>query len=286
MDMNELKNKIDNIVNEHNKVGIPDFEGYSPEDIHNTLYFTFDEKSPVQLQRLSDSDCHRIPILMQIKYLADLIAEQGEIKLTKKGFLPVKFVKDIYGQGFLKERIIDSGIVKLNKEADSITVNLTRILAEISGIVKKRNNKLSLTKSGEKIISDKNKLLELIFKTFTLKFNWAYYDGYNDNSIAQFGFGFSLILLSKYGSEKRPGSFYAEKYFKAFPQLLNSLESPYESVEKTAEQCYLLRTFERFLCYFGLTSIEKENNFENRTIYITKTDLFDKFIKCIPGKNK
>jgi len=33
------------------------------------------------------------------------------------------------------------------------------------------------------------------------KFNWAHLDGYGENNIGELKFGFSLILLNKYGAE-------------------------------------------------------------------------------------
>lgn len=46
-----------------------------------------------------------------------------------------------------------------------MSVNLTRLLAERSGLTKKRNGKLSLTKKGENLSADNCKLFELIFNT-------------------------------------------------------------------------------------------------------------------------
>ncbi len=167
-----------------------------------------------------------------------------------------------------------------------MTINLTRILLELSGITKKRHNKLSLTKTGQIIISNNHQLLLNIFKTFGLKFNWAYFDGYGEDKIGQLGFGFSLILLKKYGNKKLVDKFYAQKYFQAFPNLINDLnltEFKYE-FEKP-ENCYSLRTFDRFLNYFGLIKIEKNNKLKEAK-YITKAKLFDKLIKCMPHKKQ
>ncbi|MBI9039483.1 MAG: hypothetical protein JEY97_15235 [Bacteroidales bacterium] len=282
MDIKDIQKHIDKIMNEQNNRAIPKFEGYSPFEMHKLLHFTFGPDSPIQFLRLSDTDYQKIPILNQIKYLADLISKNGEIKLTKKGFLPTKIVADLYDQGFIKDKHIESGITKLYKETDSITINLTRILPELSRLTKKRKGKLSLTKSGEKTLFDDDKLLKTIFETFTTKFNWAYYDGYGENHIGQLGYGFSLILLSKYGQEKRLYSFYAEKYFKAFPQLLESIEPSYGTVESYSARCYSIRTFERFLDFFGLIKIDEIGNGFDSIKHITKTDLFDKFIKRMP----
>ncbi|MFC2100840.1 hypothetical protein ACFLRZ_03320 [Bacteroidota bacterium] len=284
MDLEELNRHIKEVMNEQNNRSIPEFEGYSPFEMHHILHFTFSANSPVQYQKLSDFDYKKIPILNQIRYLMGLIADSGEIKLTEKGFLPTKIVSDIYAQGFIEEEHIESGISKLYKETDSISINLTRILMEMSGLTKKRNGKLSLTKATEKIRSDNFELLKLIFITFASKFNWAYYDGYGDNHIGQLGYGFSLILLSKYGNEKQLDSFYAGKYFKAFPQLLDSIEPRYGTLESYTAKCYSMRTFERFLNYFGLIKIEKADKTWDSDLYITKTDLYDKLVKCLPHK--
>ncbi|RIH62730.1 hypothetical protein D1164_23400 [Mariniphaga sediminis] len=220
-----------------------------------------------------------------VKYYVDLINNSGAIKLTAKGFLPTKIVHNIYNQGFLEEYQFSSGISKLYKESDSLTVNLTKLLAELAGLTKKRNSKLSLTKNGEKIASDNQKLFELIFKTMTQKFSWAYYDGYEDELIGQHGYGFSLILLSKYGAEKRFDSFYAEKYFKAFPQFIETITPTYGTAEQYASNCYSIRTFERFLSYFGLVEIEKHGKMLERRNIIRTTELFDKLIKVRPHNN-
>lgn len=281
-DIEELQNHINKIMNEQNNQGLPDFEGYSPTEMQFILHNTFSENSPIKLLKLTELDYKRIPILNQIKYLLKLIENHGELKLTNKGFLPTKIVSDIYNQGFIKDELIESGISKLYKETDSITINLTRILIEISGLVKKRNNKLSLTKNGKSLVNNDFKLLSLIFTIFGSKFNWAYYDGYGENSIGQVGFGFSLILLGKYGTSRRIDKFYSDKYFKAFPDSINEIEDiEYRTKEKSARSCYSLRTFDRFLDYFGLIKIETKKKWDAEK-FITKTELFDRLIKSTP----
>ena len=272
-------------MNEQNNRGFPDFEGYSPNEMQYILYETFEKNSPIQLLKLSEPDYSNIPILNQIKYLLQLIEKIGELKLTNKGFLSTKVVSEIYNQKFIKDEMIESGISKLYKETDSMSINLTRILSELSRVVKKRNNKLTLTKKGKVELNDNQKLLESIFTTFGIKFNWAYYDGFGDNHIGQLGFGFSLILLSKYGSEKQLDSFYSNKYFKAFPRLLDNIQpTKYDTKINQATRCYSLRTFDRFLEYFGLIKIDTEKKL-NSDKYIIRNELFDKLIKVRPHNN-
>lgn len=286
MNLRELQRHLDQFMHEKNKSGITDFEGYSPIDMNQILHFTFGPESPIQLQKPDDSRYLKVPIFCQVKYLAELISKNGEIKLTAKGFLPTKIVSELYAQGFIKDQHIESGLFKLYKETDAKSINLTRIMLELAGLTKKRNGKLSLTKSSEKLLSNNHELFRLLLETFATKFNWAYYDGYGDNKIGQLGFGFSLILLSKFGHEKKLDSFYAEKYFKAFPALKGQIKSAFSTSEVYSERCYSIRSFHRFLDYFGFITIEEIRHGFDSTIYITKTELFDELIKCTPHKNR
>lgn len=283
MDLDDIQRDIDQFMNEQNNRPMDDFVGYSPFEMHNLLYFPFDVNSPVRFQEATKADYQRVPILNQMKYFLNLIRESGEIKLTAKGFLPTNLVKQIYDQEFLEEVIFHSYKPNVFKESDSMTVNLTRLLAELSGLTKKRNNKLSLTKNGEKLLTKDDKLFELMFKTLATKFNLGYYDAYPDEEIGQTGFGFSLILLHKYGKTKHLNTFYAEKYFKAFPFLYKPDKEFVLKVSKNwPDRCYSTRTFERFLNYFGLIKMEITGEILNNKKYISKTYLFDKLIRVRP----
>lgn len=273
-----MNDDLNRIFEEINNRPIDDLDGISPTQMHHLLYDTFGQNSPLELRTIGESDYLRIPIFNQVQYLSQLIANNKEIRLTQKGFLPVSIVADIYSQGYMKDEHIESGISKLYKETDSIVIHLPRILIELMGIVKKRNGRLSLTKKAEKIINNKPEMLWLLFDTFANKFNWAYFDGYGQNPIGQFGIGFTLTLLSKYGNQPNPESFYAKKYFTAFPELMLTIESnEYNTHEYQALRCYALRTFSRFLDFFGIIRIDSKKPFEENAD-VSKTELFDKLL--------
>ncbi|PCH75852.1 MAG: hypothetical protein COB98_07875 [Flavobacteriaceae bacterium] len=268
---------LDKLTEEYNHRNVPEFEGYSPVQMHYVLYKPFDADCVLKLKKLAKEDYRKIPILNQVIYFLNLIKKTGELKLTKKGFLPSVIVKELYGLGLLKEYLFESGIAKIYKEMDSKTITLTRVLSELSGVVKKRNGKLSLTKKGALLLSDDEKLFKLLFETFTSKFNWSYFDGYKNEKVGQFGFCFTLILLSVFGNNKRNDTFYSSKYFKAYPFLLD---------EETNHRCYNTRTFERFLVYFGLVVVESEDDRLFSDKYISKTVLFDKLFELSPPRKK
>jgi hypothetical protein len=94
---------------------------------------------------------------------------------------------------------------------------LARILIELSSFTKKRKNIISLTKEGGRQIANDQLLFLDIFQNFTQKSKWSYFDSYQNGTIGQLGFGYSLILLAKYGDEYRNPDFYATKYLTAFP---------------------------------------------------------------------
>ncbi|MEX0881965.1 MAG: hypothetical protein WDZ72_00695, partial [Cyclobacteriaceae bacterium] len=119
---------------------------------HAILHFTFEESSPISLHKLEAKDYKKIPLLNQVKYLAKLIEDKGELKLTKLGFLPMNVVADIYDLGIIKDKYFERRSPKQLREADVPAITLSRILLIISGLVKKRSNKLSLTKLGQNII--------------------------------------------------------------------------------------------------------------------------------------
>jgi hypothetical protein len=137
MDFDSYRKHCCKIVEEQDNRPVPEFEGYSPSEMHRIFYFTFEPGSPIEFNRLNDCDYEKIPIYNQIKYLLDLIEKKGELKLTDKGYLPPKIVAELYEQGFIKDPFVECGIVKMRREKDAMPVVLARILIELSGLVKK-----------------------------------------------------------------------------------------------------------------------------------------------------
>ncbi len=275
MKFEEVQKIIDEIMLKQNSTINRDFDGYSPMEMHQILNFPFSDTCPIKMRKLSNEAYEQIPIFNLTKYLISQIVKVGELKLTKTGALPTKIVAELYNQGFYKEKYIEKGLVKLYKEADSFSVSLTRILLEISGIAKKRNGKLSLTKKGEKLTTDNYQLFVALYEAYTLKFNWGYYDNYDSKNIGRLGSAFSLILLLKYGNEKRIEDFYAEKYINAFPLLLDEVTERYRTTKEMAWHCYSYRSIEQFMHIFGLIHLEDNGKFFDKVNFITKTDIVD-----------
>jgi hypothetical protein len=263
----ELNKILHNAVNKYNKVNIEDFEGLSPEIMYDLLYSEYGkniiELNPVKY--IPDD----VPIIKLITYFLNRIYESKEVKLTKTGNIPPIIVKDIYNEKILTDYAIESGITKLTKETDVYFIMFIKYICELSGLTKKRNNKLSLTKKAEKLLKS-HELFTNIFSVAFKNYNWACFDAYKNTMIGQFGNNFTLFLLSKYGNDWRDYNFYAKLYFKAFPDLLDIKD------KDSCYHCFNIRTFDRILEYFGFIEYKDKKWNSGK---IRATNLFMKYIK-------
>lgn len=254
------------------------FVGFSSSDMHAICYEPFGESCVVKYNKLSSEECELSPLFRQAKRLLLQIEACGELKLTAVGNLPPTLVKELYSLG-VGEWMIDEGISKLSKESDSMSVQAARMVLEISSVIKKRNNKLSLTAAGKKLLKDDYSLFWKLFTTYFERFNWGYFDGYEFDDLGRFAFPFTFILLAKFGNERRAEQFYAEHFFAAFPRLefqfeRNTRQNP---TLRSMISCYSNRAFSRSLKFWGVVSGESEAGVKSH-LY-KKTELFDKLVR-------
>lgn len=268
-----------------NSRSIPEFEGYSPADMHQIIHCLLGKYCPVQFVDFHEEDCLQIPLYNQIKLLAQTIKDEGCIKLTKTGNLPTRLLSALYPIG-IPEKYIEMKITKRLREPEIPSIRLAHLVILKSGVVKKRQNALSITKAGEAILTDPQKLLFEIFVSALSRINIAAFDAYGSPSIGNFGIGFTLLLLHKYGQTERISDFYAEKFFKAFPMLLDQYpaRSHFRSPEREAYDCYSFRTFESLLLHLGLISIKEEVDKQTYTtkIFTQRTNVFEKLFRIYP----
>ena len=239
------------------------------------------EKAPTARKRIvfvhleDESEYLKIPMLNMIKFLVSIIQKEGRIKLTGTGALPPKYVKELYALGYIKDPLIDDVGFKVSREDRILSIQLARILLELSDIVKKKSNMLTLTKKGEKIIADDSLFFTHIIDVYVAKFNWGYFDRHDEelDEIGQKDFTFTFILLDQFGDEFRPTDFYAEQY-------LNYLKDSYNidvSGSRFPSLCYATRSFERFLAFFGLVDMNSSGEYY-RLDQVKASKLFKKLV--------
>lgn len=263
-----------------NNKPIDDFLGLSANEMRHLLYDTFGDKSPVLLRNNIDAaTLDRIPFFRIMEEFLKIVQREKQIKLTPLGALPKKVMVEVYSHKFLLDEHIETGITKLSREIDCIFIQSARYVTEIAGLVKKQNNRLSLTKTGTSLLQpDKRfQLFKTLFSAFTGKFNWAVNDGYPQHPIGQLGWAFSVLLLDKFGSQPHTVEFYADKYLTAFPKFVSFFNPDYSTPQRQFKHCYGVRTFEHFFLWFGFVTVEKQLYFlEVNTDKFTSTDLVSK----------
>lgn len=266
-----------------NNTPMDNFLGLSPNEMHHLLYNTFGDKSPVQFRDdIDNKTLDQIPLFRIIEDYLKIIQRDKLVKLTPLGALPKKVMVELYDKRFLLDEHIESGITKLWKEDDCIAIRSARLTAELAGLVKKVNGKLSLTKATIKLLETNNRLqiFKQFFQAFTGKFLWSFNDGYPEQPIGQLGWAFSVIMLDKFGEQPQKVDFYADKYLSAFPNFITFFQPDYTTPERQFFRCYGVRTFDRFFLWFGFVTVDQQKKYlDVDTDKFQKTDLVKRIFK-------
>jgi hypothetical protein len=273
---------IDKLTQARNVAPLEDFSGASSEQMYHFLHRPFDSPGLITynlgIKQFPDS-----PFLRLFFLLMNGVVKE-DLKTTTQGNLPVKFVQaaaeQYYGEEeYGKLRRYNS----LRTETYFSALHTVRVLAEMSGFVRKNKKQFHATKEGKRVAEHgmDGAAFFALFQAYTRKFNWAYDDRYPDLPMIQESFLFSLYLLSQHGGSPRPASFYGNLFLKAFPVALEETpERAYASREDTLLSCYALRSFARFGHFFGFVDIagdEKERWVEKKTV--KKTPFLDEWIR-------
>jgi hypothetical protein len=189
---------------------------------------------------------------------------------------------ELYDARVLPDERIESGLIKLWKEGDCISIRSARLTAELAGLVKKVTGKLTLTKTATKLLetNDRLQIFKQFFQAFTDKFRWSFNDGYPEQPIGQLGWAFSVFMLDKFGDQTTTADFYADKYLRAFPEFITYFRNDYSTVERQFFICYGIRTFERFFLWFGFVTVDKQKKYLDLDIdKFVRTDLVKSLFK-------
>jgi hypothetical protein len=273
--LEELNKIASRVMEKHNRTGISDFEGLSPHQMALLIDSPLESGCPVQFrQGFEAAGIENVPVLCAaLHILAEAIKGEGII-LTQKGNLPRKIVREIHDMNLLKLKDDGWPFGVLN-EKDYWPVVLTRTLLTLGGWINVRKNKLVVSATAKKAISQE-RLFRSLFESYVLKFHKGYLDGYESEQIGNMGLLYVIYLLQKYGREQKEDGFYARMYFKAFPALIDEIQPrTYGSREEMALNCFTIRVFDRGLAMFGMISSEETgNDYRDRKTWIKAEELF------------
>jgi len=266
-----------------NSIGLEDFDGLSPEQMHRLLHTPLSPESLMSVKVGIERHLDKVPLFKLSELLLSEIHTAKTLKLTAKGNLPVRICELLHGQDLIQWEYMH--YVKRITEDDIPYIWPLKHYLLDTRIIKKRSNSLSLTKQGETFLKGPAVLrFTSLLNYFSSQFHWGnFYDFDDDGKCGQLGWAYSLLLLSRDGSKSHESKFYSLKWMQAFEKGLwqaDKQESEREALE-FYHRAYAVRFFESFGNWFGLVNIERRPAREHafmKEMLITKSELFDQLL--------
>jgi len=185
--------------------------------------------------------------------------EKG-LKPTAKGNLPRNVCREAASAYWGDEAVREDGrFVHIGKEEDFSRLHVTRLVAELSGLIRKSRGRFILSRECRTRLADHSLcgISPRLLRSYARDFNWAYRDGYPDLGIIQRSFLFTLYLLHLHGEDWQPQVCYEDGFLRAFPKVLSEVvPTPYSTPEKTVRPCYGWRALVNFAVFLGLAEVE------------------------------
>lgn len=243
--------------------------------------------SPLKLlDDLTEEDVAHLPFLQLARELLAHIQREQPLKLTAKGNLSRATLRSLYDLRFFPNEYIDAGKMKLLHEDHFPPLVVAHVLGEISGWMKKKNGKLSLTKKGSQTLEGPLPALYLeLLKTYTMRYNWGYTEGwsYGVEETGHLGWAMIVYELLRQGDTEQSENYYLEQYLQIFPNLLGRYPvSEYVSPMERVKLQFRHRFFYNFGQKFGLVDVVKtiqDKHGLEREIFVRRTKLAERLFQ-------
>jgi len=209
---------------------------------------------------INSTRSYHAPLLDQVKYYLNQFDEDG-IKLTAKGNLPTKIVKEFI-ENMDSKSIAPTGVRYTENTFRSI--QRARLVTEVEKLVSKKNNSIFLTKKGRDFLkmSDAYQFIFLL-ELYTSRVNMGFFDHYEDKGLIQ-AFSLNIAHIVFFTNKFLPTDDYADilrEHYDMIDELIekNIPKPPYLKTKR--EQFYNIinfRIFEQFLDLFALVNKEDD----------------------------
>jgi len=283
-------NEIDRLIAEHentlNELPLKDFDGLNTAQLKDLINDTLSNNSILKFRQDIAEHVDKVPLFILSELLLNAIQESGSIELTETGTLPAHICELLYTQNLISTPY--ENVKNFNEDNISCLWSVRQYLLD-SGMAKKRHNVLTLTKKGEKAIKGpKTDRFLTLFNYMSNSFQWSnFYDRDEKGRHGQFGWAYSVVLLSIYGGVARDSRFYSNKLihaldntsFQIYKQIRD--ERHLEHDQATYDICF----FDFFATWFGLVNIERKTEFSiyhKSELSITKSPLLDQLFEITP----
>jgi hypothetical protein len=266
-----------------NRIGLSEFHGLSPEQMHLLINAPFD--SPSLLQFPDDYLVEdTVPYVFFFNTLLNAIGGAG-LKPTATGNLPRNLCRSValmwLGDDGYAKRTRYGGI---NSETDFRELNGFRYTCEFAGYLRKYRGKFILGKECQQLLKTggQSAVYRGLLRSFIEELDWGYCDRYPDElSLIQHFWAFSIYLLQRYGDEWRSSSFYENAFLDAFPAVANQpMNTIFGDPELMVKNAYRLRVLQHWFFWFGLAEVENldPSNVISKNYRIRKTSLADQVV--------
>ena len=283
--LEEVQAFTDQFMRGKNQEPTDDFHGLSPSTMHRMLHFPFESPDLIEFPEHVGREAEA-PILTLLEILFDQIG--SGIKPTATGKLPLKICRNV--RSVFAERHSDFdkisspfGGMRINTESDFMDLYVTRLVAELAGLLRVYRGKFVLTGLCKKQLKAGGVagLYPLVLKTYIRKFNWGFWDGYEEIPFIQHGFLFTIYMLQLFGDRWHDSDFYADNFLNAFPMAEHEVEeSFYAEPDVIFKRCYSSRSLLQFAGLLGLAEIKGAANPVKRDSFqLHATPLLDAAVK-------
>lgn len=235
-------------------------------------------------------ELNNIPLLEGINTLLNSIDAKG-LKLTQKGFLPTKVVKNIVE---VASTTADERFLKYQTrfyEEEHFSASLTRTVAEVLKLTKVQKGKIFLTKKGIEFLTFNTHQRYIVLFNIMLGMNIGYFDSHQEALCVHNSSLIMLQLLRDKSSDFRSVDVYSAILIKEYPILEDDIEllelSDYG--EKDQFDIFVsiaeLRLFERLFLPLGLIEMEKPRTYMESGQY-AKSEVLDYLVEEQNAINK
>jgi hypothetical protein len=194
----------------------------------------------------------------------------GPAQATASGYLPRAWCQTIERRAFEAHGVLplDARRRIVTGEAACTSLHVVRLMATVAGLLRSQRGAFELTRRGRALYERRGLagVYPALLRAFATRLEWSSLDDYPRAPLIQASFGFSLMLVARYGAKPRPATFYSDRWLEAFPGIDEGFEveaggEPHRSRRMTPSQrfadCYRLRVLQRFMAYFGLVDLRR-----------------------------
>lgn len=252
-----------------NDAPVDDFLGLSPNIMGQVLDVPLSLDNVLFKYRAQDNESfEEVSLVQEAVFLMETIAEaqKGELKATQKGFFPRKIVHEIHDRFYSENK---RELFKPHSQSASTSMMFLGVLMTSCGFIKKRNNKFSLTKAGQKILEEKDwdQLFQRFLEEFGSRLVWSFADFYPPFPMIQKATTFNLFMLHKLAQDWLLVSKLGGAFLKAFPFLEEEVQLGYEKPRDEVISAFQSRFLRRFCFPMGLVERDSDSIFTEKIRY-------------------